>query len=54
MSSKGPNEVEVLLILLPLFMIFPAIFVVLAAVSLKAKRREAEEAKALSSKAREE
>ncbi|WP_204101511.1 hypothetical protein [Occallatibacter savannae] len=38
--------VEVLVILLPLFMIFPAIFVVLAAASARAKRREAGEAKA--------
>ena len=45
---------EVLLILLPLFLIFPVIFVLLVAVSLRAKRREAEEAKALSPEAREE
>ena len=45
---------EVLLILLPLFLIFPAIFVVLVAASVKAKRREAEELKALSPEAREE
>jgi hypothetical protein len=51
---KGPNKVEVLLILLPLFLIFPAIFVVLVAASVKAKRREAEELKALSPEAREE
>jgi len=46
--------VEVLLILLPLFLIFPVVFVVLFAVSVQAKRREAEESKALSPKAREE
>ncbi len=46
MSPKGPNEVEVLLILIPLFLIFPVIFVVLFAASVQAKRREAEESKA--------
>jgi len=46
--------VEVLLILLPLFLVFPAIWVILAAKSLQAKRREAEEAKALSPEARQE
>jgi hypothetical protein len=46
--------VEVLLILLPFFLIFPIIFVVLAAVSTQAKRREAEESKALSPEAGEE
>ena len=45
---------EVLLILLPLFLIFPVVFVVLVAVSVQAKRREAEESKALSPEAREE
>ena len=48
------NKVEVLLILLPLFLVFPVVFVVLAAVSVQAKRREAEESKALSPEAREE
>lgn len=51
---KGLNKVEVLLILIPLFLIFPVIFVVLAATSMQAKRREAEESKALSAEAREE
>jgi len=45
---------EFLLILLPLFLIFPVIFVVLAAISLQAKRREAEGPKALSPEAKEE
>jgi hypothetical protein len=54
MSSRGPNQLEVLLILLPLFLIFPVVFVVLVAVSVQAKRREAEESKALSPEAREE
>jgi hypothetical protein len=45
---------EVLLILLPLFMIFPVIFAVLLATSVRAKRREAEALKALSRDAREE
>jgi hypothetical protein len=53
MSFKGPNKVEVLLILLPLFLILPVIFAALVAVSLQAKRREAEESKVLSSEARE-
>jgi len=51
---KGPNKVEVLLILIPLFLIFPVVFVVLVAASVQAKRREAEESKALSPEAREE
>jgi hypothetical protein len=51
---KGPNKVEVLLLLLPIFLIFPVIFIVLVAVSLQAKRREAEESKALSPEGREE
>jgi len=46
--------VEVLLILLPLFLIFAVVFVVLVAASVQAKRREAEESKALSPEAREE
>jgi hypothetical protein len=46
--------VEVLLILLPLFLIFPVIFVVLVAASVQAKRREAEESKALSREAGEQ
>jgi hypothetical protein len=46
--------VEVLLILIPLFLIFPAVFFVLLAASVQAKRREAEESKALSPEAREE
>jgi hypothetical protein len=46
--------VEVLIILLPLFLIFPVIYFVLLAVSIQAKRREAEEAKALSAEARQE
>jgi len=45
---------EVLLILLPLFLIIPVVFVVLFAASVQAKRREAEESKALSPEAREE
>ena len=51
---KGPNNVEVLLILLPLYVIFAVVFVALVAVSVQAKRREAEELKALSPEAREE
>ena len=54
MSPKGPDNVEFLVILLPMFLIFPAIFVVLAAVSIQAKRKAAEEAKALSREAGEE
>ena len=53
MSPKGPNNVEVLLILLPVLLIFPIVFVVLVAASVQAKRREAEESKALSPEARE-
>jgi hypothetical protein len=45
---------EVLLILLPLFLILPVIFLALVAVSVQAKRREAEELKALSPEAKEE
>jgi hypothetical protein len=45
--------VEVLLILIPLFLVIPVIFVVLVAVSLQARRREAQESKALSPEARE-
>jgi hypothetical protein len=51
---KGHNNVEVLLILLPLFLIFAVVFAVLVAASVQAKRREAEESKALSPEAREE
>jgi hypothetical protein len=40
--------VEVLLILLPLFLIFPVVYVLLIVASVQARRREAEEAKALS------
>jgi hypothetical protein len=54
MSPKGPDNVEVLLILLPLFLIYPVVFVVLVAASVQAKRREVEESKALSPEAREE
>jgi len=54
MFPKGSNNVEVLLILLPLFLIFPVVFVVLVAMSVQAKRREAEVAKALSPQARDE
>jgi hypothetical protein len=46
--------VEVLLILLPLFLIFPVVFGVLIAVSVQAKRREAKESNASSPRAREE
>jgi hypothetical protein len=46
--------VEVLVILLPLFLVLPVIWVVLAAKSLQAKRREADESKALASGARKE
>jgi hypothetical protein len=46
--------VEVLLILIPLFLILPVVFFVLLAASVQAKRREAEESKALSPEAREE
>jgi len=53
-SAEGLDRVEVLLILLPLFLVFPVIFVVLLTVSMQAKRREAEESKALSPEAREE
>ena len=45
---------EVLLILLPLFLIFPVIYVVLIAVSIQAKKREAKESKALSLEPTEE
>jgi hypothetical protein len=45
---------EVLLILLPLFLVFPLVFVVLVAVSVQAKRREVEQSKALSAEARDE
>jgi hypothetical protein len=44
--------VEVLLILLPLFLIFPVLFVVLVAASVQAKRREAEKSKAASPEAK--
>jgi flagellar biosynthesis/type III secretory pathway M-ring protein FliF/YscJ len=54
MFSRGPNQLEVLLILLPLFLILPVVFIALFAVSLRAKRREAEELKALSAEAKEE
>jgi len=54
MCAKGPNNVEDLLILVPVFLILPVIFVVLFATSVQAKRREAEEAKALSPEAGEE
>jgi preprotein translocase subunit YajC len=43
--------VEVLLILLPLFLIFAVLYFALIAVSLRAKRREAEASKALSPEA---
>jgi hypothetical protein len=49
---KGPNNLEVLLILLPLFLIFPVVFVVLLAASVQAKRREAEKSKAVSPEAK--
>ena len=51
--SGGPNNVEVVLILLPLFLAFPVVFVALVAASVQARRREAEESKALSPEARE-
>jgi len=51
---RGFHNLEVLLILLPLFLIFPLVFVVLVAVSAQAKRREAEESKALPLEARDE
>jgi flagellar biosynthesis/type III secretory pathway M-ring protein FliF/YscJ len=54
MSLKGPIQVEALLILIPLFLIFLVVFVALVAVSLQAKRREAEESKALSPETREQ
>jgi hypothetical protein len=54
MSSKGPNTLEFLVVLIPLFMVIPAIFVVLLAVSLQAKRRESEQAKALPSETADE
>jgi flagellar biosynthesis/type III secretory pathway M-ring protein FliF/YscJ len=54
MSPEEPKKVEALLILLPVFLIFPVIYVVLIAVSIQAKRREAEEAKAFSPEAGEE
>jgi hypothetical protein len=44
--------VEVLLILLPLFLIFPVLFVVRVAASVQAKRREAEKSKAASPEAK--
>ncbi len=41
---KRPNKVEVVdPLLLPLFLILPVVFVVLVAVSVQAKRREAEQ-----------
>jgi hypothetical protein len=46
--------VEVLLILFPLFLIFPVVFVILVAKSVQAKRREAEEPKAMSPEAGED
>jgi hypothetical protein len=54
MFVRGPDKVEVLLILIPFFLLFPVVFVVLLATSLQAKKREAEVAKALFPKAREE
>lgn len=45
---------EVLLILLPLFLLFPVLYFGLIAVSVQAKRREAEASKTLSPEAREE
>lgn len=50
--QKEPDSVEVLVILLPLFLIFPVVFVVLIAVSMVAKRREAEKSKASSPETR--
>ena len=46
--------VEVLLILLPLFLLFPVLYFGLIAVSVRAKRREAETSKALSPEASED
>jgi len=45
---------EFLLILLPVFLIFPVVFVALIAVSLRAKRDEAEGSKAFSPESRKE
>ena len=54
MLPKEFSNLDVLLILLPLFLIFPLVFVVLVAVSAHVKRREAEESKALPLEARDE
>jgi hypothetical protein len=48
------TKVEALLILLPVFLIFPIVYFALIAVSVQAKRHEAEESKAFSPEAREE